>query len=308
MRKSRPTSTAASFAAARAAAASAQVLAARPRLVVVERRGQVVAPHRPLPCTPLLQSPPAHATVYPGQAGRDRRIANVRMLVEMARRTSGIGGVTVVDWAALPLHEQLATAARHRLYIGMMGTSMFNAIWMPPSQSAALMVQGPAPPLNHTSRSAGDSIAHASTSPVDILVQVLACGCTTTSNFWALHRHGAPGTLHQYLPLRPVVIGGRSSALRLVSGRGPSTKMRPCDHCEMDSLVTVPPACIAKLLAVMVRLALRDRCLQPNSGSNDAGHAAPASCEQLGPSELDSVFVPTDSGKTCESVGPAHRG
>ena len=74
------------------------------------------------------------------QAGRDRRIANVRVLLEMAQRTSGIGGVTVVDWAMLPLHEQIATASQHRLYIGMMGTSMFNAIWMPPSRSVALMV------------------------------------------------------------------------------------------------------------------------------------------------------------------------
>ena len=72
-----------------------------------------------------------------GSAAVRRALLNARSLARRARATRGIAGVSVVDFAALPLRAQLEATARHALYVGMMGTSMANAVWLPPTGVAA---------------------------------------------------------------------------------------------------------------------------------------------------------------------------
>lgn len=129
-----------------------------------------------------------------GASGVKRRIVNLAALIAAARRRPGLE-VTVVDFARLPLREQIALTSRHDLYVGMQGTSMMNAMWLP---------------------------AHG------VPLMVLACGCSHRSNFFNLLRHGAPGVLYQFRGEDPSRPGQKCS--RCALGGVSASVPLPCFH------------------------------------------------------------------------------
>lgn len=100
-----------------------------------------------------------------------RRILNYDLLIGAARSRGY--SYNVIDWAGMPFYRQVEVPSSYGVYIGIQGSSMFNAIYMKAEGVAVMM---------------------------------LSCACPTHSVWHNLLANGMPGTMLQYRgrdPQRP---------------------------------------------------------------------------------------------------------